>query len=35
MKRLLKNILTKLGYRVRGTRYCPRYLFEQGLENCE
>jgi FkbM family methyltransferase len=28
MKRLLKNILSRLGYRVQGTRYCPRQLLE-------
>lgn len=28
MKRLLKNILAKLGYRVQGTRYTPRQFLE-------
>ena len=28
MKRLLKNTLAKLGYRVQGTRYTPRQLLE-------
>lgn len=28
MKRLLKSVLAKLGYQVRGTRYCPRQLLD-------
>jgi FkbM family methyltransferase len=28
MKRLLKTALARLGYRVQGTRYCPRQLLE-------
>ena len=30
MKRLLKSTLAALGYRVQGTRYCPRQLLEPG-----
>jgi FkbM family methyltransferase len=30
MKQLLKSLLAKLGYRVQGTRYCPRQLLEPG-----
>lgn len=30
MKRLLKIALARLGYRVQGTRYCPRQLLETG-----
>src|SRR6202521_619988 len=28
MKRLIKTALAALGYRVQGTRYCPRQLLE-------
>ena len=28
MKQLIKNVLGNLGYRVQGTRYCPRQLLE-------
>ena len=28
MKHLLKTALARLGYRVQGTRYCPRQLLE-------
>jgi FkbM family methyltransferase len=30
MKHLLKSALAALGYRVQGTRYCPRQLLERG-----
>jgi len=30
MKTLVKGILDKLGYRIQGTRYCPRQLLEPG-----
>jgi len=28
MKQLVKDLLAKLGYQIRGTRYCPRHLLE-------
>jgi FkbM family methyltransferase len=31
MKRLLKNALSRFGYQIQGTRYCPRQLLEPAL----